>query len=214
MPLLQSAAPVVEGTDGQWVSTQQYGWIWIPYAQADTYVSPVGSPYEHVCPPAVGWNWVYAPWVLSWGPEPYWGVYGRRRFGWYSHPWFVRPGSYGVGYRGAVTADPVMLGPAIAREMLEAAYLHEGPVVADAEVIDNNGGHTLAAKARNNSMMADRSKLDALSVSHAQIPRCSVTQLSRLARLTCAPATGTMLAGIVSWTRRDHPGWVEIERRE
>jgi len=48
MPQSLPVAPAVAASDGQWVSTQQYGWIWIPYAQVDTYVSPAGAPYEYV----------------------------------------------------------------------------------------------------------------------------------------------------------------------
>ncbi len=80
MPQSPPVAPAAEASDGQWVSTQQYGWIWIPYAQVDTYISPAGSPYEYVYYPSVGWNWVYAPWVFAWGPTPYWGAYGRVHF--------------------------------------------------------------------------------------------------------------------------------------
>src|SRR5664280_2245442 len=71
----QPAAQVAESADGQWVYSDQYGWIWMPYAQAYTYVTPAGSPYEYVYYPTFGWRWVYAPWVLGWGPAPYWGVY-------------------------------------------------------------------------------------------------------------------------------------------
>lgn len=99
----QPAPPINQVPDGQWVSTQQYGWIWIPYAQADTYISPAGSPYEYAYYPSIGWRWLYAPWVYGWGPLPHWGIYGPNHFAWYAHSWFTRPGylgSYRGGYRG------------------------------------------------------------------------------------------------------------------
>jgi hypothetical protein len=42
---------------GQWVYTQQYGWVWMPYGDAYSYVPPdgQGQPYEYV---------VYSPVVL------------------------------------------------------------------------------------------------------------------------------------------------------
>src|SRR5262249_7985504 len=60
-------------TDGQWVYTAQYGWVWMPYAQQ--YVSaPTGSaaPEMFVYYPAFGWRWVVAPWVWGLGAQPYW----------------------------------------------------------------------------------------------------------------------------------------------
>jgi hypothetical protein len=61
--------------------------------------------YAYVYYPSGGWRWVLSPWVLGWGPRPYWGAWGVARFGWYSHPWF-RVGVYNArvwrqqGYRG------------------------------------------------------------------------------------------------------------------
>lgn len=73
---------------GQWVYTTQYGWVWMPYGQSYTYVPDDGDPYMYVYYPSYGWNWVVAPWVLGWGPTPYWGTWGVRHFAWHSHPWF------------------------------------------------------------------------------------------------------------------------------
>ena len=97
----QPDTPTAESADGQWVYSSQYGWLWMPHAQAYTYVTPAGAPYEYVYYPSFGWQWVYAPWVFGWGPTPYWGSYGRARFAWYAHPWFGRPVYRGGGYRGS-----------------------------------------------------------------------------------------------------------------
>src|ERR1700761_9272149 len=79
--------------DGQWVYTQQNGWLWMPYGQE--YMSQTtdtsGAPYEYVYAPDYGWSWLAAPWVMGWGASPYFGVWGPARFGWY------RPG-YWHGY--------------------------------------------------------------------------------------------------------------------
>jgi len=77
--------------DGQWVYTDQYGWVWMPYADRYSYVELDGTlSYAYVYAPAFGWSWVFAPWILGWGPRPYWGTIGYTRFGWHAHPWFHR----------------------------------------------------------------------------------------------------------------------------
>jgi hypothetical protein len=71
------------------VYTSQYGWVWMPYERAYTYVTPEADrAYAYVYYPAMGWRWVWAPWVISVGPAPFWGVYGPSHFVWYSRPWF------------------------------------------------------------------------------------------------------------------------------
>jgi len=84
---------------GQWIYTSQYGWLWLPYSQQYTYVSADGGvAYEYAYYPDGGWRWIYAPWVLGWGPSPYWGRLGPRHYVWYSRPWF----RVGVVHRGPV----------------------------------------------------------------------------------------------------------------
>lgn len=94
--------------DGQWVRTSQYGWVWMPYADAYTRVPPngYGEPYMYVWGPSLGWCWVAAPWVWGFGPWPYFGGYAPIHFGWYAHGWWRTPSRwhwahqpYG-GYRG------------------------------------------------------------------------------------------------------------------
>jgi hypothetical protein len=78
---------------GQWVYTQQYGWIWMPYSDTYTSVPASGSgePCAYVYYPAFGWTWLAAPWVWGYGPWPFFGVYGPARFGWYGHGWWRYP---------------------------------------------------------------------------------------------------------------------------
>jgi hypothetical protein len=92
-PVQQQYAAAQSASDGQWVYTQQYGWIWIPYGDAYSYVPPSGQgePYEYVYYPSYGWTWVVAPWIWGFGPWPYFGVYGAVYFGWYGHGWWRTP---------------------------------------------------------------------------------------------------------------------------
>ncbi|MBI5549282.1 MAG: hypothetical protein HY901_35805 [Deltaproteobacteria bacterium] len=84
---------------GQWPYTSQYGWVWLPYAQAYTYVPADGGyPSVYAYYPAYGWRWIVAPWVFNFGPRPYWGVHGPARFAWHARPWFRVSHGHG-GYR-------------------------------------------------------------------------------------------------------------------
>lgn len=112
---------------GQWVYTAQYGWIWMPYADAYTYVPPsgYGEPYVYAYYPIYGWTWIIAPWIWGWGPWPYFGFYGPARFGWYGHGWWRDPGRWrwGAPYR---SGSPVGVRP--------APYLRGGSVYGRALV--------------------------------------------------------------------------------
>jgi hypothetical protein len=49
----------VPPTDGQWVYTAQYGWVWMPFGSQFLHVPPGGSPpLMFVFYPPVGWRWV------------------------------------------------------------------------------------------------------------------------------------------------------------
>jgi hypothetical protein len=105
LPAPPQAAPPQPATapPGQWVSTSQYGWLWIPYDRQYVYIAPDAQafPEEYVYYPVYGWRWVVAPWVYGYGPQPFWGSAGLRGFAWYSHPWFRVGGYWGWGaYRG------------------------------------------------------------------------------------------------------------------
>src|SRR4051812_37695313 len=68
------AAPAAPApTNGQWVYTQQYGWLWMPYGDQYTYEpgSEDAEPYAYVYYPSYGWSWLAAPWVWGWGVSPY-----------------------------------------------------------------------------------------------------------------------------------------------
>lgn len=112
-------APGPGGGQGQWVFTTQYGWIWTPYAQNYTYVDQVGElALTYAFYPSYGWRWLPSPWVLGFGPTPYWGSFGYSAYAWHARPWFsvgvYRPSiwqrwgqpyggynAYGAGYRHA-----------------------------------------------------------------------------------------------------------------
>jgi hypothetical protein len=115
---------------GQWVTTAQYGQIWMPYGDQYVYrpFYDYGDPYMYVYSQLWGWRWVAAPWVFGVGPVPYWGVYGYARFGWYGRPyyghvWYGYREGYPVGYRGYVYAHPAYVHPGYTR-----VYHNEGPV--------------------------------------------------------------------------------------
>jgi len=83
-PYVQQSPAPAPASAGQWVYTSQYGWIWMPYGDAYTYLPAGGAaPDMYVYYPAFGWTWVTAPWVWGLGPRPYFGVVGFTRFGWY-----------------------------------------------------------------------------------------------------------------------------------
>ena len=96
-PPAQAQAPAPRSVPaGQWVYTNQYGWVWMPYGDAYTYAPPsgYGEPYEYVYYPAFGWTWVVAPWVWGWGPWPHFGLFGPWRFAWFGHGWWRNPGLF------------------------------------------------------------------------------------------------------------------------
>lgn len=69
---------------GQWVHTEQYGWVWMPYGNHYTYVPPDGGPPSmYVYYPDSGWCWVVAPWLWGWGPRPYFGLAGPYGYAWF-----------------------------------------------------------------------------------------------------------------------------------
>jgi hypothetical protein len=85
LPPADETAAAPTSSSGQWVWTDQYGWIWMPYGNAYTYLPAGAYPDMYVYFPAYGWRWCVAPWVWGVGPRPYFGVYGWARFGWYGH---------------------------------------------------------------------------------------------------------------------------------
>jgi hypothetical protein len=96
-----AAQPQPPGT-GQWVFTNQYGWVWLPYGAQYTYEPTVEGayPYSYIYYPTYGWTWVVSPWVWGWGPSPYFGYWGPRYFVWYHGPSWHRPGWGFYAFRG------------------------------------------------------------------------------------------------------------------
>ncbi len=98
-PAAPTTPPTTEVPAGQWVYTQQYGWVYAPYAQAYTYVAPDAAVAQsYVWRVGIGWGWLLSPWIFSIGPRPYWGAYGPRYYAWHARPWF-RPHVYPMGPR-------------------------------------------------------------------------------------------------------------------
>jgi hypothetical protein len=93
-PPAPAATVAMAAPAGQWVYTDQYGWIWMPYDADYTSVAGPDVAYTFVYRPRLGWRWVTAPWVLGLGPTPSWGRLGPAHFAWYGHP----------GFRGRVVA--------------------------------------------------------------------------------------------------------------
>jgi hypothetical protein len=94
---------------GQWVHTQQYGWVWMPYGNQYVYTpedtSGSANPYAYVYYPTYGWTWLAAPWVWGWGPHVYFSIGRPGYFGWYHHRHFVggyRGHGFVRGFRGPV----------------------------------------------------------------------------------------------------------------
>jgi len=103
VPSSQVQQPAVP--PGEWVFTQQYSWVWMPYGAEYTFTTDYerGDPYMYVYYPAVGWTWVEAPWLWGWGPIPFFSVSHGVRFEWYGHGWDERwQGERPAHYRGGV----------------------------------------------------------------------------------------------------------------
>ncbi len=105
-PTTQPSAATKDLPPGQWVHTDQYGWVWMPYGKSYSHVPAEGeTPYMYVYYPADGWCWVVAPWVWGWGPQPYFGVAGPWGYGWWGNGfgmWYGFTGRYAYwGYGGS-----------------------------------------------------------------------------------------------------------------
>ena len=95
-PAPAPAVPAVPA-QGQWVYTDQYGWIWVPEGSTTVYVQE--QPYVYLYTPAYGWTWYGSPW----GP-------GRYYYGpWVHHVW----GAPRVWHRGGWYAPHVVVHPRV-----------------------------------------------------------------------------------------------------
>src|SRR3569623_1954296 len=96
--------PAQPASNGQWVYTEQYGWVWMPYGNQYTYEGTAygSEPYSYVYYPSYGWMWLASPWVWGWAAYPYFGVVGPWHYGWYRG---LRGAGYHWGtYRGGYNA--------------------------------------------------------------------------------------------------------------
>lgn len=81
---------------GQWVYTDQHGWVWMPYGEDCIHESDGGGPpHMYLYVQDAGWCWVLAPWLWGWGPQPWFGPLGWRGYVW----WGVGVGHW-HGFRG------------------------------------------------------------------------------------------------------------------
>ena len=100
-PSRRAEAPPRDLPSGQWVYTDQYDWVWMPYGDRYAHVPPDGGPPNmYVYYPSEGWCWVVAPWLWGWGPRPFFGVLGPVGFGWWGHGyghWYGFEGRYAYG---------------------------------------------------------------------------------------------------------------------
>jgi hypothetical protein len=95
-PVYTAAPPVpAVSAQGQWVYTDQYGYIWVPEGSSTVYVQE--QPYVYLYTPTYGWTWYGSPW----GP-------GRYYYG----PWVHRAwGAPRVWHRGGWYAPHVVVAP-------------------------------------------------------------------------------------------------------
>lgn len=123
-------APAV--TDGQWVFTAQYGWLYMPYG--GRYVVTSANPYAYVYAPTFGWRWLSAPWVIGSGPYPHFGNRGPFAYAWYRglgarHPMAVHYAHVGRPYPAGPRATIPVHHQPVVRPVGPPARLHASPVM-------------------------------------------------------------------------------------
>jgi hypothetical protein len=77
-------------SNGQWVYTTDYGWLWVPAGASTTLVE--GVPYAHLYTRAHGWNWYVAPWGFGAYHYGQWVMHPWRPNGWRDSNWVAQPG--------------------------------------------------------------------------------------------------------------------------
>ncbi len=96
---------------GQWVSTAENGWIWVP-ENAETY-SVNQVPYVYLYTPTYGWTWYTSPW----GPGRYsYGAWAGRPWNNGFRAWSHSPAGWGWSYAPRATvriAPRVVARPAV-----------------------------------------------------------------------------------------------------
>ncbi|HUB05772.1 MAG TPA: hypothetical protein VMB50_02165 [Myxococcales bacterium] len=103
-PDTDSAEAPPDGVPGDWVYTEDQGWIWAP--QGDAYASPPApqpdaQPYVFVFIPLTGYRWIVAPWYFAgWWPFGYvWAGASYPRG--YVYPWYRQAKSQPVASRSS-----------------------------------------------------------------------------------------------------------------
>jgi hypothetical protein len=89
--------------NGQWVYTDQYGWIWMPYSDSYIYTpndTTGGYPYQYVYYPTYGWTWLSAPWVWGFGVQPFFAFGGFHHRFFNEHERGFHEGFHGERFRG------------------------------------------------------------------------------------------------------------------
>ena len=75
-------------TRGEWIHTEDLGWLWVPGESSTVTYDDV--PYAYMYTPSYGWTWYVSPW----------GVGAYYRGGWARHPWHPH------GWGGVWVAPP------------------------------------------------------------------------------------------------------------
>ncbi len=127
-PATAQPAPAPVPPQGQWVYTQEYGWIWVPLGTVAYTVDE--QPYVYIYTPVYGWTWYVSPW--GWGPF-YVGTWVSRPWGygprvWVSGRW-VAPAYHGYYRGGVVFRGGYRFGHGAYREGFHAGYrggFHQG----------------------------------------------------------------------------------------
>jgi hypothetical protein len=100
---VEAPPPYAQGlasTQGQWVWSDQYGWMWVP-AEA-TPLEVQGEPYVYLYTRSYGWTWFDSPW--GWyGPA---GGWGARAYRFAPRATNIAPPAYRVAPRALNVAPP------------------------------------------------------------------------------------------------------------
>jgi hypothetical protein len=122
-------------TDGQWVFTSQYGWLYMPCGSR--YVVTSASPYAYAYAPTFGWRWLSAPWVIGSGPYPHFGSHGPFAYAWYrglraDHPMAVHYTHVGGRFPTGLRATVPVHQQTVVRPVAPPARFNAAPVTTRA----------------------------------------------------------------------------------
>ncbi|MBX3155312.1 MAG: hypothetical protein KF773_04900 [Deltaproteobacteria bacterium] len=129
-------------SQGQWVYTEQYGWVWMPYSDAYVYTPEYatgGYPYQYVYYPSYGWTWLVAPWIWGIGITPFF-VFGGFHHNFFVHLHQFHGGAHVAHFRGGFRQPAGFRAP-VARTVPGHAF---------------TGGHTMGSRPMGGPMMGGR----------------------------------------------------------